>query len=163
MGRPRIHETSTVCPLCGDYKYKYAEMCHPCYLATRWVSPTQGRQHSPETRAKISEKASRPKPERRGSLHPMWKGDAADDRLGRDRARRWHEKPDVCERCGKVKRLDWHHIDANPLNNVRENLMALCRKCHQDVDGRTQFFESGRFARGFRMSEQPLSTEGEQP
>lgn len=42
-----------------------------------------------------------------------------------------------CERCGKdllnAGRYQWcvHHIDHNRKNNVRENYMLLCKRCHQ--------------------------------
>ena len=42
-----------------------------------------------------------------------------------------------CERCGKdlkdAGRYHWcvHHIDHNRQNNVRENFMLLCKRCHQ--------------------------------
>lgn len=34
-----------------------------------------------------------------------------------------------CVKCGNEK-SERHHIDENPLNNVKENIMPLCRKCH---------------------------------
>ncbi len=39
--------------------------------------------------------------------------------------------PDIgpCERCGDEK-SERHHIDDDPQNNVAENIMALCRRCH---------------------------------
>jgi NMD protein affecting ribosome stability and mRNA decay len=40
-----------------------------------------------------------------------------------------------CERCDN-KATDRHHIDGNPTNNVRENIMGVCRRCHMDLDGR---------------------------
>ena len=56
------------------------------------------------------------------------------DNSKRERARRWYTI-DMCEMCGK-KAIDRHHIDGDCGNNVRGNLMFLCRKCHMDVDGR---------------------------
>lgn len=35
-----------------------------------------------------------------------------------------------CEICGTTKNLDVHHIDKNPNNNRKENLIVLCRSCH---------------------------------
>ncbi len=40
-----------------------------------------------------------------------------------------------CERCEKPG-YERHHKDGNPLNNVRENIEVLCRRCHMVVDGR---------------------------
>ena len=34
-----------------------------------------------------------------------------------------------CVKCGETK-SERHHIDDNPQNNVPENIMALCRRCH---------------------------------
>ena len=45
----------------------------------------------------------------------------------------WHD-PIKCEVCGN-KAVDIHHINgryANDSNEI-ENLVALCRKCHQDA------------------------------
>ena len=32
--------------------------------------------------------------------------------------------------------LTVHHLDFNPKNNERYNLMALCQRCHNRLDGR---------------------------
>lgn len=43
----------------------------------------------------------------------------------------------LCENCGKnikeATHYEWvgHHKDHNPQNNVIENLMLLCKQCHQ--------------------------------
>ena len=40
----------------------------------------------------------------------------------------------VCEICGKREgRLDVHHKDGNWKNNSSENLMIVCRSCHQKL------------------------------
>ena len=36
----------------------------------------------------------------------------------------------VCENCGKIGKLDVHHIDNDYQNNEPSNLMVLCRSCH---------------------------------
>ena len=38
--------------------------------------------------------------------------------------------PKKCELCKETKGLQIHHKDVNPKNNNRDNLMALCVKCH---------------------------------
>jgi cytochrome c1 len=58
---------------------------------------------------------------------------------GRSQANRLFKKPDACERCRESKRLDWHHVNADPTDNRRDNLRALCRRCHQIEDGRHDF------------------------
>lgn len=42
-------------------------------------------------------------------------------------------KRNKCELCGKQGKLDVHHIDKNPYNNVDKNLMILCRSCHMKI------------------------------
>jgi 5-methylcytosine-specific restriction endonuclease McrA len=36
----------------------------------------------------------------------------------------------ACQECGTTERLQRHHIDRNPANNVAENVMTLCVSCH---------------------------------
>lgn len=67
--------------------------------------------------------------------NPAWKGDAACDDTKRGRARRLY-KLGPCEHCGKPG-TDRHHRDGDTGNNVPENIAILCRKCHQNDDGRT--------------------------
>ena len=35
--------------------------------------------------------------------------------------------------CGTMRNLTRHHIDKNPNNNVRSNIIILCRECHDEV------------------------------
>lgn len=39
----------------------------------------------------------------------------------------------ACEICGKTGRLDVHHKDKNTSNNSVENLMVVCRSCHNRI------------------------------
>jgi hypothetical protein len=41
-----------------------------------------------------------------------------------------HEKK--CSSCGSKKFLCVHHIDHDPTNNVIENMIILCKRCHQE-------------------------------
>lgn len=72
-----------------------------------------------------------------GEKHGKWKGDAASDHTKRQRARRLF-KAGPCERCGSTGRTERHHIDGDPGNNVRGNILIVCRRCHQLVDGRLE-------------------------
>lgn len=37
----------------------------------------------------------------------------------------------VCSKCGSTKNLLVHHLDSNRTNNKPENLVCLCKRCHQ--------------------------------
>lgn len=45
-----------------------------------------------------------------------------------------------CQMCRSINQLEVHHIDGNPLNNDPENLITICKRCHQK-DLRTPFIE----------------------
>lgn len=74
--------------------------------------------------------------------NPMWKGDDAADQTGRDRASRWFIVSRFCEKCNRKIHIERHHKDGNSLNNDRQNLQFLCRRCHMEEDGRMQQFNS---------------------
>ena len=40
-------------------------------------------------------------------------------------------KKDKCEWCGSKKNLCVHHIDGNRYNNDMNNLITICKRCHQ--------------------------------
>lgn len=122
---------SLVCPDCGGPKYAYAVYCMKC-KAKGERNGMFGKKHSESTRAILAEqKRGRELPERRGELHPMWKGDAASPGEGRFRAEKLYPlKP--CEVCGSVK-SERHHRDENPLNNTPGNIQFLCRRHHKQL------------------------------
>lgn len=41
--------------------------------------------------------------------------------------------PKVCELCGSTKNVDVHHKDGDYTNNVKKNLMLVCRSCHNKI------------------------------
>ena len=85
------------------------------------------------------------KRKRFGPHHHAWKGDAVSVRGGRTRAiRMYPETPVTCDRCGKAKPLDRHHVDANTANNSPENIRFLCRLCHMTGDARLSNLIEGR-------------------
>lgn len=55
---------------------------------------------------------------------------------GRAKARRRYAVLGMCERCGLVPAEDRHHVDGDPQNNERTNVVFLCTRCHMAVDGR---------------------------
>ena len=78
-----------------------------------------------------------------GEKNSKWSGDNASIPAGNGRARRWYKKIGNCEICG-VSKTERHHIDGNSVNNSPENVMILCRKCHQLKDGRYLKFKLSR-------------------
>jgi len=42
-------------------------------------------------------------------------------------------QPKKCKWCRKQPSQEIHHIDGNPRNNKRDNLIALCGTCHNRV------------------------------
>lgn len=68
--------------------------------------------------------------------HSGWKGDEAGTDAKHTRAIRWYPIDRPCERCGTEEKLERHHIDADPGNNARSNIMIVCRRCHMEIDGR---------------------------
>ena len=46
----------------------------------------------------------------------------------------------TCSKCGKSceddhSSLTVHHIDSNKKNNARNNLVVLCKECHNEIHG----------------------------
>ena len=57
----------------------------------------------------------------------------------------------ICQVCGELKKLDIHHKDGNHSNDIEENRVALCRKCHHHAHISLLFDTTGR------VSTRPLS------
>jgi AP2 domain len=57
---------------------------------------------------------------------------------GRMAAERKYKILGICERCQESPAVDRHHVDNDTLNNERENIRFLYRKCHMIEDGRTK-------------------------
>ena len=66
------------------------------------------------------------------------------------------ERNYICEYCGEdhleKQSLDVHHIDCNPANDNFDNLMVLCRKCHNNfhyfIDGEKSWLKRARIIHG---------------
>lgn len=43
-----------------------------------------------------------------------------------------------CSVCKQANATERHHKDGNPCNNKPENIIICCRKCHMEIDGRSQ-------------------------
>ena len=116
-----------------------------------------GRSHTPETRAVLSEKASRPKPwlrgdrngmaGRTGSNNPNWRGGGSPERQRLYASAEWKAvRRKVfardgyrCASCGELrhgaKRMHLHHVKpwaTHPeLRLDPDNLIVLCADCHR--------------------------------
>ena len=54
--------------------------------------------------------------------------------IGSKLRREIYERADnCCQHCGHSFSLDIHHIDENPANNNKDNLILLCKNCHGQV------------------------------
>lgn len=79
------------------------------------------RSFTAEERAVISERMT-------GDGNHRWKGADATQQVGRQRAWKMFEA-EPCKECNNPDGHR-HHVDRNPLNNLRENIEFLCNKCH---------------------------------
>lgn len=72
---------------------------------------------------------------KKGSRHPGWKG----NKVGNDGLHHWIRrnklKPNFCENCKKVTRLDLANISQKYKRDIND-FEWLCRKCHMTKDGR---------------------------
>lgn len=112
-----------------------------------------GRKHSDETKALISEKASVPKPwlrgerngmsGRTGASNPNWKGGATPERQALYASTEWREvaravkrRDGGCVDCGSAAELHVHHVlsfaEYPELRLEPTNLQTLCRSCHYE-------------------------------
>ena len=46
---------------------------------------------------------------------------------------RYKNKHKICESCWEKQTEEIHHIDKNPYNNLKENLLAVCISCHHKI------------------------------
>lgn len=78
----------------------------------------------------------------KGENNSNWKGDKACRAAGHARAIVRFQSSLTCEECGINGRTERHHKDDNTLNNSRENIQFVCRKCHMLLDGRLNKMEA---------------------
>ena len=90
--------------------------------------------------------------DRSGNRNPAWSGGIQTYRSKRKSA---------CERCHSQKNLDVHHRNKDRYDNSEENLMTLCRRCHQITDGRAMRRNSkGQF---IPLADQPRPSSETEP
>ncbi len=122
MGKPLIIKGNT--PYNKSKNVIYHRLCNTCnkkYIG--W-----GREYC----SKKCRGLSQP----RGEKSPFWKGDSIKPKSGRQRAVKMY-KSSPCEVCGSTK-SERHHIDGRTYNNLRENIMFVCRKHHVAIDRRNE-------------------------
>ena len=95
-----------------------------------------------------------------GPLHNQWKGDGVTYAAGYLRARRVVPDLGTCELCSNAPAYDRHHWNRDETDNRLDNLIRLCRSCHQTlhryaygVSGRTAMrrAESAGYSRANRL------------
>lgn len=74
-----------------------------------------------------------------GEKNPMWKGDKVRYGSLHDWVKWWVKKPNKCDECKMVKRLDLANISQEYKRDLSD-WEWLCRKCHMSKDGRLKFF-----------------------
>jgi DNA-directed RNA polymerase subunit RPC12/RpoP len=58
----------------------------------------------------------------------------------------------ACQHCGQTFALDIHHIDGNPANNSKTNLIVLCATCHRLVGGISKIALKNEAIKAYRKS-----------
>lgn len=114
------------CPECGGWKSKKALSCRKCA-----------------------------RPRMLQAMEFRWKRGPVSYNASHSRARVRYPTPTECERCGRTAPIERHHIDGDPLNNSRENIAMVCRRCHMEIDGRLENFRT--LPRPVRVPPKPCS------
>lgn len=78
-------------------------------------------------------KGRKPKTIKYGEEHHSWKGDTITLNSGYTRTRRNNKKNGFCSNCKKECKTELHHIDKNPKNYDKSNIMELCNMCHKAI------------------------------
>jgi hypothetical protein len=97
----------------------------------RFIANHQWHTNSP-SRADSSEWTNRPRPERLGNKHPLWKEKVTYGNLHTWLNRRYPRKG-FCTKCSKSP-TEYANISKNYLRNI-EDWIELCRSCHRRFDG----------------------------
>lgn len=58
----------------------------------------------------------------------------------------------ACQHCGHTFGLDIHHIDENPANNGKTNLIILCANCHRMVGGISKIALKNEAVKSYKKS-----------
>lgn len=115
-------------------------------------NPFYGREHTEESKQALSEALAGRDPTLSGEEHPWWKDGGSSEEIPwgsnwRPRRRKALQRDDgICQRCGSEERITIHHIVPRRFvfyhpfltleehANTLENLITLCRTCHNKVE-----------------------------
>lgn len=104
---------------------------------SRGVEPVnKGRtKHDYEPMARTSAKmmGNKNTPKLYGSDNKMYRGDNILISGGYYRSRHNFTKQGVCSNCGAAGETHIHHLDKNPKNYSKENMVELCQSCHKAI------------------------------
>jgi NUMOD3 motif len=111
-------------------------------------NPMFGKHHSAETKLKIHLRNKGKQPSLQcimansGENNSNWKGDDVKYDALHIWIRRHLPKPEKCQNCGLVKRLEACNISGEYLRDVKD-WEYLCRGCHMKKDGRMSNLKKG--------------------
>jgi len=88
------------------------------------------RKLSKKHKENIARGLARARPKRLGKNSSQWKGGISQDYYRRIA---FENLPNLCEICGSLNQLRVHHKDQNRLNNDLNNLMIVCKSCHNKI------------------------------
>lgn len=100
------------------------------------IPPNKGRNkhnYEPMLRTSVKMMGNNNAPRLFGDKNRMWKGDDVGIGGGYNRSRKSFKKQGTCEVCGATGITEIHHIDKNPKNYNRDNLIELCVTCHHKM------------------------------
>lgn len=70
---------------------------------------------------------------KKGENHHKWKGNEVGYGALHSWMRREHGKPEKCQKCGRVKYVQWANKSGKYLR-LKDDWIALCGKCHYKFD-----------------------------
>jgi len=130
------------------FKQKHCEVCNKLYQPTgsssKYCSEACSKEYVKKMQPTYSATFNKKRGRNVGIGSGGLTGKGSDNFMyshGRCTFRRWAKERKksigLCEHCGKnikeATHYEWvgHHKDHNPMNNVIENLILLCKQCHQ--------------------------------
>ena len=84
-----------------------------------------------------------------GDKNPNWKNINPNFKTLKRVTRKEHI---VCNTCGSNKNIEIHHVDKNPENDQKENLIVVCKSCHTKIHKKGYNFWNGKRRDGKQLS-----------